>query len=334
VPLTWDDGIVEDHIGPGARSTSEVNVTGWSRGLEVTADGEGVVSHAGLAPLRLLADRSGLTAGLSGALASSLLLLHDRGRVLTDLSCAIADGARVISDFRTMTDQQELFGPVASVPTVWRTLDEIAEGGKPAQDRITAAVDTARRWAWTRIEARHGAIPGIRIADKTLEGVVGIRLDATVTPAHSDKEGAQPNFKGFGHHPLLSYCDNLNEPLAGMMRPGSAGSNTTSAAPRGASSYPQLSWEELGGRFLGLMANPDPKGDGDSSMPEKQRSCSGVRSEALRDPRDTAKAILPEPQSPGDARCHPPERRLEPAPCPMPAYQWGRHSLRGADDAQ
>jgi len=124
-----------------------VNVTGWSRGLEVTADGEGVVSHAGLAVLRLLADRSGLTAGLSGALATARLLLHDRGRVLTDLSCAIADGARVISDFRTMTDQQELFGPVASVPTAWRTLDEIAESGKPAQDRITTAVDTARRHA-------------------------------------------------------------------------------------------------------------------------------------------------------------------------------------------
>jgi len=94
--------------------------------------------------------------------------------------------------------------------------------------RRRGSVDTARRWAWTRIEARHGAVPGIRIADKVLEGVIGVRLDATVTPAHSDKEGAQPNFKGFGHHPLLSYCDNLNEPLVGMMRPGSAGSNTTS----------------------------------------------------------------------------------------------------------
>ena len=54
-----------------------------------------------------------------------------------------------------------------------------------------------------------------------------IRLDATVTPAHSDKELAEPNFKGFGHHPLLGYCDNTGEPLAGMMRRGSAGSNTT-----------------------------------------------------------------------------------------------------------
>jgi hypothetical protein len=40
------------------------------------------------------------------------------------------------------------------------------------------------------------------------------------------KELAEPNFKGFGHHPLLAYCDNTGEPLAGMLRKGSAGSNT------------------------------------------------------------------------------------------------------------
>ena len=43
--------------------------------------------------------------------------MHDRGRVLADLACAIADGAEVISDFRVMADQGELFGRVASVPT-------------------------------------------------------------------------------------------------------------------------------------------------------------------------------------------------------------------------
>jgi len=36
-----------------------VKITGWSAGLEVTADGEGIVSHAGLALLRALADSAG-----------------------------------------------------------------------------------------------------------------------------------------------------------------------------------------------------------------------------------------------------------------------------------
>jgi hypothetical protein len=203
-----------------------VNGTGWSRGLEVTGGGSGVVSHAGLGLLRLLSDRTGLTGGLSRALASGRLLTHDRGRVLSDLACAIADGAQVISDFRVMGDQRALFGPVASVPTVWRTLEEIGAGGERAARRVTAAVNKARRQAWARIEARHGGLPGVRVADKTLQGVTCIRLDATVIRARSDKEGAEPNFKGFGHHPLLWFCDNTGEPLGGMLREGSAGSNT------------------------------------------------------------------------------------------------------------
>jgi hypothetical protein len=204
-----------------------VKTTGWLRGLEVTADGAGVVSHAGLALLRALADTTGLTGGLSTALASDRLLVHDRGRVLADLACAIADGAQVISDFRVMGDQEELFGLVASVPTCWRALDEIAAGGGRALARITAAVNTARRVAWQVAVARHGALPGVPIADKVLEGVTCLRLDATVVTCHSDKEGAEPNFKGFGLHPLGCWCDNTTEPLAAKLRKGSAGSNTT-----------------------------------------------------------------------------------------------------------
>jgi hypothetical protein len=204
-----------------------MQVTGWSRGLEVSSGGQGVVSHAGLVLLRHLADKTGLTGGLSRALATPRVLVHDRGRVLADLACAIADGARVISDFRVMADQRELFGLVASVPTAWRMLAEIARGGARADKRITAAVNAARRQAWAQVTARHGALPGIRLADKTLDGVVCIRLDATVTVAHSDKQLAEANFKGYGHYPLLAYCDNTGgEPLAWMLRRGSAGSNT------------------------------------------------------------------------------------------------------------
>jgi Transposase DDE domain group 1 len=204
-----------------------VNTTGWLKGLQVTADGTGIVSHAGVALIRALADNIGLTAGLSRALASDRLLVHDRGRVLADLACAIADGAEVISDFRVIGDQADLFGLVASVPTAWRTLDEIARGGDRALGNLAAAVNAARRRAWAAGVARHGALPGIRVADKTLGGVTCVRLDASVVTCHSDKEGAEPNFKGFGLHPLLAYCDNTAEPLAGMLRPGSAGSNTT-----------------------------------------------------------------------------------------------------------
>jgi hypothetical protein len=35
------------------------------------------------------------------------------------------------------------------------------------------------------IETRHGAIPGVRVADKVLGGVICIRLDASVVTCHS-----------------------------------------------------------------------------------------------------------------------------------------------------
>src|SRR5215469_16567708 len=167
--------VVEVRIRLGSRSTFCVNATGWSRGLEVTGGGTGVVSHAGLALLRQLADRTGLTCGLSAALPSPLGG-YDRGRVLADLACAIADGARVISDFRVIRDQRELFGPVASVPTVWRALREIAAGGEVTRCALGAAVGKARRHAW----AQAPALPPVRVADKVLTGVTCIRLDATV----------------------------------------------------------------------------------------------------------------------------------------------------------
>ena len=47
-----------------------MNTTGWLKGLQVTGDGAGIVSHAGVALVRALADNIGLTAGLSRALAS------------------------------------------------------------------------------------------------------------------------------------------------------------------------------------------------------------------------------------------------------------------------
>ena len=168
-----------------------MNTTGWLKGLQVTADGTGIVSHAGVALIRALADNIGLTAGLSRALASGRLLVHDRGRVLADLACAIADGAEVISDFRVVGDQEDLFGLVASVPTAWRTLDEIAGGGERALGKLTAAVNAARRRAWAAAAARHGALPGIRVADKTLGGVTCIRLDASVVTCHSPALGTR-----------------------------------------------------------------------------------------------------------------------------------------------
>ncbi len=57
----------------------------------------------------------------------------------------------MISDFAVLGGQRDLYGLVASVATVYRTLDEIAAAGPRALSGITAAVNAARRKAWAGI---------------------------------------------------------------------------------------------------------------------------------------------------------------------------------------
>lgn len=197
----------------------------WSKGLSVSAAGTGVVSHAGSALTRLVADRVGLAGALSGALARrGFTPVHDRGRVLSDLGVLLADGGQRISDIVVLRDQGQLFGSVASAPTLWRTLKEL-DG--PALSRVEAARAKTRSRVWDLVEARHGSIPASRTCYGDLGATVVIRLDATLVNVHSDKENARPTFKkGYGFHPLTAWCDNTGEALAVQLRPGNAGSNT------------------------------------------------------------------------------------------------------------
>jgi hypothetical protein len=192
----------------------------------VEIGGRGVINHAGAAALRLIADRTGLTGGLSRALARrGFLPVHDRGRVLADTAVLIADGGRVLADLATLRDQAELFGPVASDSTLWRALDEI---GQSQRRKIARARARTREHVWSLIEQRHGRIPPSRVADRDLGKTIVIRMDASLVIAHSDKQLAAGTFKGtWGHHPLGAWCDNTFESLAFRLRTGSAGSNTT-----------------------------------------------------------------------------------------------------------
>ena len=179
--------------------------------VRVTTGGQGVVAHAGARVLCELADGLGLTDGLSVAMAPTKQRRrgHDRGEVLADLAVAIADGATTITDLRVLANQSSLFGEVASTATTWRTLEAVDDD---ALARIATARAEARRGAW---EA--GMNPGFYVID----------IDGTLVNAHSDKEGAAPNYKhGFGFYPLMAYLDATGEPLAALLRPGNAGSGT------------------------------------------------------------------------------------------------------------
>jgi hypothetical protein len=67
--------------------------------------------------------------------------------------------------------------------------------------------------------------------DAEVGSPVMIDIDATLVTAHSEKQHAAPTFKrGFGFHPLWAFLDHgaegSGEPLACLLRPGNAGSNT------------------------------------------------------------------------------------------------------------
>lgn len=61
----------------------------------------------------MLADRTGLTSGLSRVLTrGGFIPVHDRGRVMTDLAVAVACGARDIVNIEAIRAQRDLFGQV------------------------------------------------------------------------------------------------------------------------------------------------------------------------------------------------------------------------------
>lgn len=188
--------------------------------VHVSADGTGQVGHAGSALLIGVADGLGLTRALSRAMAETRerRSVHDPGVILRDLAVTLADGGDCLADLGVLRDQEDLFGRVASDSTAFRVIDSI----DPVRlEVLREAVAQARARAWA-VGARAG-----RQAKRKRTQLTVIDIDATLTRAHSAKEQAKGNFKkGFGHHPLLSYLDGSGEALAGILRPGNAGSNT------------------------------------------------------------------------------------------------------------
>jgi hypothetical protein len=192
--------------------------------ITVSADGRGLVSQAGMLLLAEAARVTGLGQGLAGGLARwrTPRAVHDPGKILTDLVVALALGGDCLADVAVLRAQPELCGPVASDPVVSRLISALAADLPRALRAIRGARAAARERAWAL--AGDGA-PG---GDGSL---VPVDIDATIVTAHSEKEKAAPTWKKtFGFHPLAAFADHGagagGEPLAIMLRPGNAGSNT------------------------------------------------------------------------------------------------------------
>jgi hypothetical protein len=193
--------------------------------VRVESGGSGVVSRAGGVLLTEAARVVGLDRALSSVLAPwrKARAVHDPAKTVLDLAVTLAVGGDCLSDVAVLREQPDVFGPVASDPTVSRLVTALAAAGPKAVTAIREARAAAREQAWDL------AGPASPVAG----GHLTIDLDGVLVTAHSDKEGACPTWKRtFGFHPLWAFADHgpegTGEPLAVLLRPGNAGSNTAS----------------------------------------------------------------------------------------------------------
>ena len=184
---------------------------------------ESLISSSGALLVKETIRVAGLGRGLSQALSRwrPARATHDPGKVLLDVATAVALGGDCLADVAAVRSQPEVFGTVASDPTVSRVFAALAGDVDAAVAAIRQARADARAAAWARRRPLAGA-PGRRAG-----GQVIIDIDATLVTAHSDKEGAEPTFKrGFGFAPMCSFVDHgehgTGEPLALDLRPGKA----------------------------------------------------------------------------------------------------------------
>ncbi|MDT5012132.1 MAG: hypothetical protein QOH57_3749 [Mycobacterium sp.] len=187
--------------------------TGWARGLELVADDERLVTHAGVLPLRLLAERTGLTGRLPAAMARrGFDPVFDQRQILVDLALVLILGGEAISDFQALRHLTPVIGSVPSTSTVWRALEET---GEVQLARVNAAGVEFRGYWWGRLADRPQGFPWLSVAGRELTGVTVLDLDATVVFTGSEKENAKATYKGgTGLVPNLATCDNTGDVLA------------------------------------------------------------------------------------------------------------------------
>ena len=198
--------------------------TGLRSKITVSADGNGLVSQAGVLLLAEALRVTGLGQGLSGALARwrAPRAVHDPGKIIAGLAVALGLGGDCLADVAVLRAQPRLCGPVASDPVISRLVAALAADAPRALAAIRKARAAARERAWALAGDRAPGAGG---------DLVPVDLDATIVLAHSEKEKAAPTWKKtYGFHPLAAFADHGagagGEPLAIMLRPGNAGSNT------------------------------------------------------------------------------------------------------------
>ncbi|AJC54174.1 ISMsm3 C transposase [Streptomyces sp. 769] len=106
--------------------------------VRIEVGGRGVVSQAGDLPLTETAHKTGPDQSLSTAPGPwrKAHAVHDPGRTALDLALVVPPGGDCLADVAMLRAEPEMFGPVASDPTVHRLIDILAINGNRALTAI------------------------------------------------------------------------------------------------------------------------------------------------------------------------------------------------------
>ncbi|MFJ9380950.1 transposase [Streptomyces sp. NPDC101455] len=191
--------------------------------VRVEGGGSGTVSQAGAVLLVETVRKSGLDTAISVAMKPwrKPRAVHDPGKVLLDVALGVALGGDCLADVAMLRAEPDVFGPVASDPTVSRLIDMLAAAGPKALTAVRTARAEVRSRVW-ELAGAHGPAAG--------DSVI-VDIDGVLVLAHSEKQDATATWKKtFGHHPLVAFVDHgpagSGEPVAALLRAGNAGSNT------------------------------------------------------------------------------------------------------------
>jgi hypothetical protein len=264
----------------------------------VAVTDERLISHAGVGLLAELADRIGLTGALDRfADTPGRARQHPIPRILRDLVVMLADGGDCLSDLRLLADAAALLGdgPVASIPTAWRAIEQLALDGEDGLARLRLARAVARERAW-----RVGAEPAGRLI---------VDLDASLVVAHTDrKQGASGTYKRTFGFSTRCWPTSTTATAAGSRWPRSC----APAAPRPTTPPTTSPWSTSpwhnspprpppvagsGGRWSAPTAPAPPP----PSLPTCEPAGSGFRS-GWRSTPTSATRCWPCPNGPGGPR--------------------------------
>ncbi|MCX4774485.1 transposase [Streptomyces sp. NBC_01285] len=201
--------------------------------VRVEGGGSGTVSQAGAVLLVETVRKLGLDTAISTALEPwrKPRTVHDPGKILLDVALGVALGGDCLADVAMLRAEPDVFGPVASDPTVSRLIDALAAAGPKSLTAIRSARAEVRSHVWELAGANGPAADGSAIVD----------IDGVLVLAHSEKQDATATWKKtFGHHPLVAFVDWLSKP--GRWLSYSVGMTITDAIHQAVLKIPKKAW--------------------------------------------------------------------------------------------